>query len=190
MSALNLSFDRNISINPQSFNNAVTEALNRCDELETQLQGLESWVDLPIVNTSDHGANFEDASEDAQRLVGMLQQVQSAMLSAVSEKALKEALPERLKAVAAAKTESHEQQQRTAVMAKQQFYQQQHQQQMSEYPAAVSGFMQEEVQRPHQDTLYTQQQSRIYGDVSSPYNHPNQPFLGERTGPDNNMMGP
>ncbi|VDD76024.1 unnamed protein product [Mesocestoides corti] len=83
-----------LAVNSQSFNNSVIEALNRCDELETQLQGFESWIDLPIINPSDPSANFDEVSDDAQRLVDILQQVQSALLSAVSNEALKDTLPE------------------------------------------------------------------------------------------------
>ncbi|VDK49901.1 unnamed protein product, partial [Taenia asiatica] len=68
------------------------DALNRCDELEAQLLGFESWIDLPIVNPADPSSNFDDVSDDAHRLVDILQQVQSALLSAVSKNALRDAL--------------------------------------------------------------------------------------------------
>ena len=84
-----------LGANSQNFNKSLKDALNRCDELETQLLSFESWIDLPIVNPADPSSNFDDVSDDAHRLVGILQHLQSALISAVSENALKDALPER-----------------------------------------------------------------------------------------------
>lgn len=59
------------------------EALNGVDELETQLQGLESWIQLPIAANISSSDNLDRISDDSQRLVDMLQQFQSALRSAV-----------------------------------------------------------------------------------------------------------
>nr|CDS30153.1 expressed conserved protein [Hymenolepis microstoma] len=84
-----------LTVNSQNFNRSLLEALNRCDELEVQLMNFESWIDLPILNTTDNPNNFDDISNDAQHLVDIIQQIQSALLSAVSDSSLKDALPER-----------------------------------------------------------------------------------------------
>lgn len=88
-------FSSRLAINSQTFNRCLMDALNRCDELEVQLLNFESWIDLPIVNTTDTSTNFDEVSDDAQHLVDIVQQVQSALLSAVSDPALKDALPRR-----------------------------------------------------------------------------------------------
>ncbi len=67
-------------------------------------------------------------SDDAQRLVDIFQQIQSALLSAVSEKALKEALPERQAAAEAARQAEQQRLQMMSRQAQQMPIQQQQQQ--------------------------------------------------------------
>ncbi|KAL5111785.1 39S ribosomal protein L51 mitochondrial [Taenia crassiceps] len=203
-----------LAVNSQSFNRALMDALNRCDELEAQLLGFESWIDLPIVNPADPSSSFDDVSDDAHRLVDILQQVQSALLSAVSKEALRDALPER-QSVKALKMEHVPQSQRmqqtlrTHMLSQQ--YQSQHSE-MTELPANAgsvqSTFIQDEQSVPsindsssplgapnpalstpqHSFTPQKSQARRIYSDAPSPYNQ-NQPFSMNRTGSDSNLMG-
>lgn len=190
------------------------DALNRCDELEAQLLGFESWIDLPIVNPSDPSCNFDDVSDDAHRLVDILQQVQSALLSAVSKNALRGALPER-QSIKALKMEHSSQPQRVQQSLRTHMLSQQYPSQQSEITElpANSGsvqpaFIQDEqsvapmndspsplgapnpaLSTPqHPFTPQKSQARRIYSDASSPYNQ-NQPFLVNRTGSDSNLMG-
>uniref|UniRef100_A0A0R3X232 Large ribosomal subunit protein mL51 n=1 Tax=Hydatigena taeniaeformis TaxID=6205 RepID=A0A0R3X232_HYDTA len=203
-----------LAVNSQSFNRALMDALNRCDELETQLLSFESWIDLPIVNPVDSSSNFDDVSDDAHRLVDILQQVQSALLSAVSKDALRDALPER-QSMKALKMEHPSQPQRMpqtlrTLMVPQHFQPQQPE--MTELPVTTGSvppvFMQDEQSAPpisgspsplgaptpalstpqHSFVPQKSQARRIYGDASSPYSQ-NQSFVMNRTGSDTNLMG-
>ncbi|KAL5963002.1 hypothetical protein TSMEX_009267 [Taenia solium] len=203
-----------LAVNSQSFNKALMDALNRCDELEAQLLGFESWIDLPIVNPADPSSNFDDVSDDAHRLVDILQQVQSALLSAVSKNALRDALPEH-QSMKALKMEHSSQLQRMQQTLRTHVLPQHYQPQQSEITelsvnagSVPPVFIQDEqsvlpingspsplgVPNPtlstpqHSFTPQKSQARRIYSDAPSPYNQ-NQPFSMNRTGSDPNLTG-
>ncbi|KAM7540150.1 hypothetical protein Aperf_G00000027238 [Anoplocephala perfoliata] len=198
-----------LAINTQTFNRCLTEALNRCDELEVQLLNFESWIDLPIVNTTDTSTNFDEVSDDAQHLVDIVQQVQSALLSAVSDPALKDALPGRQLMEAA----KYEHLQRVAQSARPPVVTQNYQLQseMVEIPSSMGsiptpfisddqsglpvndgpvplGALNPTIPPPqHSFTPPNPQARRIYSDVPSPFNQ-QQAFAMSRTGSDPNLI--
>ncbi|KAM7540076.1 hypothetical protein Aperf_G00000027215 [Anoplocephala perfoliata] len=88
----------------QTFKRCLINAINRCDELEAQLLNFESWVDLPIVNRTDTSTNLDEVSGDAQHLLDFIQELQSVLLSAMSDPALKDTL-QRLQLMEAPKCE-------------------------------------------------------------------------------------
>ena len=203
-------FFSRLRANSHNFNKALRDALNRCDELETQLLSFESWIDLPIVNLADLSSNFVDVSDDAHRLVDILQHLQSALLSAVSEDALKDALPERQSTeILKSEPPFHRLQQaeRPRVLS-QQFQPQQTE--VAEHPFGTGpkpSFIQDDqsvlsiddgpiplgalnptITSQHPFTPTKPQPIRMYSDVSSPFS-PHQPFAMNTTASDPNLMG-
>ncbi|KAH9287242.1 hypothetical protein ECG_01666 [Echinococcus granulosus] len=203
-----------LTVNSQNFNKALLDALNRCDELETQLLSFESWIDLPIVNPADPSSNFDDVSDDAHRLIDILQQVQSALLSAVSKDALRDALPER-QSMKALKMEHSSQPQRIHQTLRTHMLPQHYQAQQPEMAevsanssSVLTAFTQDDQSAPpindgpsllgapnpalstpqHPFTPQKPQARRIYSDAPSPYNQ-HQPFAMNRTGSDPNLIG-
>ncbi|VUZ45610.1 unnamed protein product [Hymenolepis diminuta] len=196
-----------LSVNSQNFNKSLIDALNRCDEIEIQLLNFESWIDLPIVNTTDTSTNFDEVSDDAQHLVDIVQQVQSALLSSVSDSALKDALPER-RSMEVFKSSQRVQQPppRLQIMPQPQY---QHQPEMAEFGSIPTplfsddqsgipindgpvplGALNPTIPPPQQAYTPPRPQSRrIYSDVPSPFSQAQHHTLNmSRTGSDPNLI--
>lgn len=190
------------------------DALNRCDEIEVQLLNFESWIDLPIVNLTDSTTNFDEVSDDAQRLVDIVQQIQSALLSAVSDESLKDALPERrlmenYRYESSQRLQQQQQQQhppRPQMMPKPQYPSQPEMTDLGSIPTSLFtddqsgipindgpiplGALNPTIPPPQQSyTPPTQHSRRMYNDVTNAFNTvQHQSFNMTRTGSDPNLI--